>query len=105
MRPCNFCRKPIENGEILCANCSSIEGEKFAEESRKIQLTQPEHNVEESELIADYSYAIVMGVFCVVVTGIFALVGAVIDGSEGFLWGSLIGGILGTIAFSVAIRI
>ena len=90
---------------MLCENCSSIEGERLADEERKIQLTQPEHNIEEGELLADYSYAIVMAVFCVGVTGIFALVGAVIDGSVGFLWGSLIGGILGTIVFSVAIRI
>ncbi|MCP4477362.1 MAG: hypothetical protein GY880_15595 [Planctomycetaceae bacterium] len=104
MRPCNLCRKPVENGEMLCGNCSSIEVERLADEAKKIRLTQPEHNVEESELLADYSYAIVMAVFCVVVTGIFALVGAAINGSPGFLWGCLIGGILGTVVFSVAIR-
>lgn len=105
MRPCNLCRKPIENGDMLCQECSSIEVDRLADEAKKIQVTQPEHKVEEGELIADYSYAILMGIFCVVVTGIFALVGATINGSQGFLWGSLLGVLLGTIVFSVAIRL
>ena len=105
MRPCNLCRKPVENGDMLCASCSSIEDERLADEAKKIRATEPENRVEDSELLADYSYAIVMAVFCVVVTGIFALVGAAIHGSSGFIWGCFIGGILGSIVFSVAVRI
>ena len=89
--------QPRKEGEYLV--------DRLADEAKKIQVTQPEHKVEEGELIADYSYAILMGIFCVVVTGIFALVGATINGSQGFLWGSLLGVLLGTIVFSVAIRL
>ena len=105
MRPCNLCRKPIENGDMLCEQCSTIEIKRLADDAKKIRATQPAHNVEEGEILADYSYAIIMAIFCVIVTGIFALVGAVINGSQGFLWGSLLGAGLGTIVFSVAIRI
>ena len=104
MRPCNLCRKPIENGDMLCEICSSIEVQRLADEARKIQIAQPSHKVEEGELLADYSYAIIMAIFCLVVTGVFALVGATINGSQGFLWGSLLGVILGAIGFSVAIK-
>ena len=90
---------------MLCASCISIEDERLADEAKKIRATEPENRVEDSELLADYSYAIVMAVFCVVVTGIFALVGAAIHDSSGFIWGCLIGGILGSIVFSVAVRI
>ena len=104
MRPCNLCRKPIENGDMLCEICSSIEVQRLADEARKIQITQPSHKVEEGELLADYSYSIIMAIFCLVVTGVFALVGATINGSQGFLWGSLLGVILGAIGFSLAIK-
>ena len=104
MRPCNLCRKPIENGDMLCENCSLIEVERLADEARKIQVTQPFHIVEEGELLADYSYAIIMAIFCLVVTGVFALVGATINGSQGFPWGSFLGVILGAMGFLVAIK-
>jgi len=63
-----------------------------------------EPRIPSSDFYADHSYAILMGIFCLIITALFALVGLAVNGSPGFLIGGSAGIVIGASLFTIMIR-
>ena len=103
MRPCNQCRRPVENNVTICDECkqwnaSNVEDESDAES--RLAASSDGDSIPH----ADYSYALLMGLFSLVITALFSLIGLVVGGSYGLVVGGSIGVVVGVVLFSITIK-
>lgn len=103
MRPCNQCRQPVENSVAICDDCR-LWNATHSEHQSGAKSNRKDATKENANPQADYSYAILMGAFSMVITALFALIGMAIYGIDGFVVGGSIGLIVGVIVFSIAIK-
>ena len=104
MRPCNQCRQPVENSVTICEQCKKWNASHSQDQSEAPGDTSHESANRKSDIYADYSYALMMGVFSLVITALFALIGMAIYGFDGFVIGGSIGLVLGLVLFSIMIK-
>ena len=98
MRPCNQCGHPVENNILVCADCKAWN--EVNAPAEQINDDKPPS----SDFYADHSYAILMGIFCLIITALFALVGLAVNHTPGFLIGGAAGILIGATMFTVMIR-
>lgn len=105
MRPCNQCRRPVENNVVICDACKDWNAAQRTDSGNKQdELGSEQGGFDRNEVQGDYSYAILMGAFSLVITGLFALIGMLIYGFDGFMAGGAVGLVVGVVLFSVAIK-
>ncbi len=99
MRPCNQCGHPVENSILVCDDCKAWNAANAPEES-----TTEDAPDNSNDFYADHSYTILMGIFCLIITALFALVGLAVNDTPGFLIGGVAGILVGATMFTVMIR-
>lgn len=104
MRPCNQCRQPVENSVRICDDCRQWNQSQLEKESAQPGSNYPESSEHDPGTYSDYSYAILMGTFSLVITALFALIGLAIHGFDGFVIGGSAGLIIGIVLFSLMIK-
>ena len=53
---------------------------------------------------ADYSYALLLGSFSMIIVALFALIGLAVYGFQGFVVGGVVGFVVGVILFTISIK-
>ena len=104
MRPCNQCRQPVENNVTICDECKQWNSSHAQDDSSGSESNLQASSVNNKNAHADYSYAILMGIFSLVITALFALIGFAVGEFYGFFVGALIGIVAGVALFSITIK-
>ena len=99
MRPCNQCGHPVENNILVCKECKAWNEANAPTESVENDPPSPSN-----DFYADNSYAILMGIFCLIIAALFALVGLAVNDTPGFLIGGAAGVLIGAAMFTVMNR-
>ncbi len=103
MRPCNQCRTPIENAQLICKECKrrNEEAGVVYDGSPRIQTELGDH---EQPKEGDSSYTLLMMTFYFVITALCGLIGLLAFGKEGFYTGICFGLITSLFLFSFMTR-
>ena len=99
MRPCNQCRRPIENRRLICSQCEKRNRDEGNPYKASVGLRIDDHESRREEKYVDHSFNILMLAFDAVIATLGALVGLALFGWTGLLIGGTTGLLIGLFLF------
>jgi len=103
MRPCNQCRKPVENRVMICDQCKAYNEAHGLKPPKTIRAnTEDDVEAPDVEPVYDRSLTQILSAFYLVIMLLGALIGVLIYGG---VFGFIAGGVIGLIICGGFLRI
>lgn len=104
MRPCNQCRKPIENRRLICRECEQRNRDDGNPYKASVGLHVNDNASPNDEKVVDHSFNILMLAFDGVIAALGAMMGLAVYGWTGFFIGGAVGLSMGLFLFFTMTR-